>query len=161
MDTLKVVMIILPVIVILFFSIFSCGMFNDISELRDRVNSLNSTLTIVYRTVILLNRTGETNAFIEIQELNLNPAFYEGKLVIVVGEIHGIVTIPEIRLPYNAIISSKSHSFGVLTNMGFKEGSKVIVRGIVAKGFQEYLTGSGWKRGGEVYYIVAVEIEGI
>ncbi|MEM2276638.1 MAG: hypothetical protein QXI73_02140 [Thermoproteota archaeon] len=43
--------------------------------------------------------------------------------------------------------------------MRFKEGGKVVVKGIVTKGFQEYLTGSGWEKSREVYYIVAVEIE--
>lgn len=155
------VMITVLGIVILLSFILSYSVLNGVSELKERVNSLNNTLTIVYKTVTLFNKTSEANAFIKVSELNSNPASYEGKLVVVAGEIHGIVTVPEIRLPHNAVIVSKDQSFGVLTSMKFKEGSKVIVKGIVAKGFQEYLTGGQWEKGKEVYYIVAVEIEEI
>jgi len=159
MDALKILMIIVPLIVFLLFSILSYSMLNAVSELRNRFNDLNNTLTIVYKTVALLNRTGETSIFVEVPELNSNPASYEGKFVIAVGEIHGIVTVPEIRLPYNAVIASGNQSFGVLTSIRFKEGNKVVVKGIITKGFQEYLTVSGWEKSREVYYIVAVEIE--
>ncbi|MEM3466001.1 MAG: hypothetical protein QXU11_06505 [Thermoproteota archaeon] len=81
--------------------------------------------------------------------------------MVTAGEIHNIVTVPEIRLPYNAVISFNNQNFGVSTSLRFKEGSKVIVKGIVTRGFHERLTGSGWKRDKEVYYIIVTEIEEI
>lgn len=156
-----VVTLIVLVILIILFSTVYYSMLNAFSELKDRLNGLNNTLAIIYKSIEMSNKSSGADSFIQVYVLNSNPEAYVGKLVVTVGEIHSIVTVPEIRLPYNAVIVFKNQNFGVSTSLRFKEGGKVIVKGIVTRGFQERLTGSGWERDKEVYYIIVTEIEEI
>jgi hypothetical protein len=93
-----------------------------------------------------------------ISELISNPKIYENKLISITGEFHYIVTIPELKLPYNAVVTSNKNQIGILTNLKIKEGSKVLIIGIFTKGFQEKLSESGWIKDKEVYYITALKI---
>ena len=85
----------------------------------------------------------------------------ENQVVTVRGRIHRIVTIPEIRLPYNAVIDTGTCHIGVFIGQGLedlKEGSEVTIVGIVKKGYVEKLSDEGWVKSKEVYFIVAKEI---
>lgn len=99
--------------------------------------------------------------YVSIPELNANPSYYENKKIAVAGEFHYIATIPEIRLPYNAVVVANNSQIGVLTTLSVREGAKVVVEGILLKGYRERLGESGWIKDGEAYYILAYKIEQI
>jgi len=118
--------------------------------------TITKEFTTQLTTTITMNLPEITQA--NISELVFNPKIYENKLVSITGEFHYIVTIPELKLPYNAVVISNKHQIGVLTNLKIKEGSKVLIIGIFTKGFQEKLSESGWIKDKEVYYITALKI---
>ncbi|MEM2553786.1 MAG: hypothetical protein QXW69_00690 [Nitrososphaerota archaeon] len=118
--------------------------------------TITKEFTTKFTTTITMNLPEITQA--NISELISNPKIYENKLISITGEFHYIVTIPELKLPYNAVVASSKHQIGVLTNFKIKEGSKVLIIGIFTKGFQEKLSESGWIKDKEVYYIMALKI---
>lgn len=118
--------------------------------------TITKEFTTKFTTTITMNLPEITQA--NISELISNPKIYENKLISIIGEFHYIVTIPELKLPYNAIVISNKNQIGVLTNFKIKEGSKVLIIGIFTKGFQEKLSESGWIKDKEVYYIIALKI---
>jgi hypothetical protein len=118
--------------------------------------TITKEFTTQLTTTITMNLPEITQA--NISELISNPKIYENKLISITGEFHYIVTIPELKLPYNAVVTSNKNQIGVLTNLKIKEGSKVLIIGIFTKGFQEKLSESGWIKDKEVYYITALKI---
>jgi len=123
-----------------------------------KYETITKTITKEFITQLttMMNLPEITQA--NISELISNPKIYENKLISITGEFHYIVTIPELKLPYNAVVTSNKNQIGVLTNLKIKEGSRVLIIGIFTKGFQEKLSESGWIKDKEVYYITALKI---
>ena len=123
-----------------------------------KYETITKTITKEFITQLttMMNLPEITQA--NISELISNPKIYENKLISITGEFHYIVTIPELKLPYNAVVTSNKNQIGVLTNLKIKEGSEVLIIGIFTKGFQEKLSESGWIKDKEVYYITALKI---
>jgi len=111
--------------------------------------------------IFWLNResriTNET--YLNLSEIVLNSSLYEGKNLTTVGELHYIVTIPEIRMPFNAVLTSGKFQIGILTSTKVKEGARVLVKGKLVKGYVERLGTNGWVKDKEVYYIIATEVK--
>jgi hypothetical protein len=123
-----------------------------------KYETITKTITKEFTTQLTTTMNLPEITQANISELISNPKIYENKLISITGEFHYIVTIPELKLPYNAVVTSNKNQIGVLTNLKIKEGSKVLIIGIFTKGFQEKLSESGWIKDKEVYYITALKI---
>jgi len=76
------------------------------------------------------------------------------------GTIDGVVTIPEIRLPFNYWLIDKTDEadrIGVLwkEKETLRVGETALVTGIVKSGYEKKLTSEGWVNSTLVYYIEA------
>jgi len=123
-----------------------------------KYETITKTITKEFTTQLTTTMNLPEITQANISELISNPKIYENKLISITGEFHYIVTIPELKLPYNAVVTSNKNQIGVLTNLKIKEGSEVLIIGIFTKGFQEKLSESGWIKDKEVYYITALKI---
>jgi len=126
-----------------------------------QIRSINETMTMIKKSIENMSKTSNNYIYVEISEIISNPSLYIGKRIVVIGTLHYISTIPEIKLPYNAIISSDGKQIGVLTSSKIYDNVKIIVKGIFTKGYQEKLGKEGWIKDKEVYYIIAIEIKKI
>jgi len=83
----------------------------------------------------------------------------ENKLVEVEGVIDGVITIPEIKLPFSHWLideANKTKSIGVLwTGETLTTGEHTLITGIVKSGYEKKLTAEGWVNSTLVYYIKA------
>lgn len=123
---------------------------NKIIEL---INNLNSSL-----------KTPKSNdpILVNLSKLVKNPEKYQGKLIAVIGELHMIASIPEVRYPFNAILTDKSSQIGVeISNSIPYKGVKVMVIGWLNQGTIEKLGKNGWTPSGKTWYIIAAEIHKI
>ena len=126
-------------------------------------------LILVYFTIqekdVLVQRDNLSNEFKnEKQESMITNSCLSLKkhlnhVVTVTGRVHYIIAMPEIKLPYNAVIDTGTCHIGVLINQRVEEGSKITITGIVRKGYIEKLSNNEWVKIKEVYFIVAVQIK--
>lgn len=99
-----------------------------------------------------------------ISEILANPSKWENVLVEVEGIIDGVVTIPEIKLPFNYWLideASKTNRIGVLwTGKGvLRAGEHALITGTVKSGYEKRLTAEGWVNSTLVYYIQAQAVD--
>ena len=95
-----------------------------------------------------------------ISEILANSSLWENKLGLVEGIIDGVVTIPEIRLPFNYWLidkTNKANRIGVLWNgkETLRAGEPALITGIVKSSYEKKLTAEGWANSTLVYYIEA------
>jgi len=95
-----------------------------------------------------------------ISEILANPPSWENKMVQVEGIIDGVVTIPEIKLPFNYWLidkTSEADRIGVLwkEKETLRVGETALVTGIVKSNYEKKLTSEGWVNSTLVYYIEA------
>jgi len=95
-----------------------------------------------------------------ISEILADPSSWENKLVQAEGIIDGVVTIPEIKLPFNYWLIGKTDEadrIGVLWKgkETLRVGETALVTGIVKCGYEQKLTSEGWVNSTLVYYIEA------
>jgi len=81
-------------------------------------------------------------------------------MVQVEGIIDGVVTIPEIKLPFNYWLidkTSEADRIGVLwkEKETLRMGETALVTGIVKSNYEKKLTSEGWVNSTLVYYIEA------
>jgi len=92
-------------------------------------------------------------------EILANPATWENKLVEVEGVIDGVVTIPEIRLPFSYWLideANKTNRIGVSwTGKVLRAGEHALITGTVKSGYEKRLTAEGWLNSTLVYHIEA------
>ena len=136
------------------------SMAQEIQKLREDQNrTYNALMELKNKTI-----PSGTPIFVKISELNSNPSPYQGRLLAVAGEFHSIVTIPEIKLPYNSMLVGDSSQIGVdvgtIGNTGL-EGSKVLVTGWLVQGKEKTLGDKGWVDGRTHWYLEAIEISKI
>jgi len=99
-----------------------------------------------------------------ISEILANPSAWENKLVEVEGIIDGVVTIPEIKLPFNYWLideANKTNKIGVLwIGKGvLRAGEHALTTGTVKSGYEKRLTAEGWVNSVLVYYIEARAVD--
>lgn len=95
-----------------------------------------------------------------ISEILADPSSWENKLVQVEGVIDGVVTIPEIRLPFNYWLidkADKTNRIGVSWNgkETLRAGETALITGTVKSSYEKKLTSEGWVNSTLVYYIEA------
>ena len=134
---------------------------NKFSSMNKQIRNINETITIIKKFIESMNTPNNNYIYVEIAEIISNPFPYIGKRIAVIGTLHFISTIPEIKLPYNAIISSDKEQIGVLISSKIYDNTKVVIKGILVKGYQEKLGKNGWIKEKEIYYIIAIEIKKI
>jgi hypothetical protein len=139
----------------------------ELRKLREEQNKTSNEIAELRSELAeLANKTAYSNnpILVDVSELTSNPTAYQGKLLTVIGEFHSIVTVPEIKLPYNAVIVSESSQIGVDIEpskaVGL-EGSKVLVTGFLMQGTKKELGSEGWVDAGSVRYIEAIEAKKI
>ncbi|MFN3805238.1 MAG: hypothetical protein ACK4SY_09295 [Pyrobaculum sp.] len=143
---------------------------NEVTQVRSQLEGLNKALVDIStkveynsRQVIeIRERLAEVETYINKSYVNGSSSErHIGMPIAVVGEIHTLVTIPEVRYPYNAVLTIGGQTVGVYTTQRYREGAKVVVIGYLAKGYVEQLTERGWQKTKEVHYIHALEIKEI
>jgi len=122
---------------------------------------LSSEKTETAKAPAAPSEEGASEALVSLTQVVQNISFYEGKVITTSGEIHFIASAPEVKMPFNAVLTSGGSQIGVLTPAHIREGSKVVVKGRLVKGYVEYLSANGWVKDGEVFYILAEEIHEI
>lgn len=99
-----------------------------------------------------------------VSEIVANPALLENQTVEVEGMIDGVITIPEVRLPFNHWLvdkGDKKSKIGLLwaNDEALEVGSYVRIVGTVTKGYAQRLAMEGWVNSSPVYYIEAITAE--
>ena len=163
MKTEALILALLFLIIVLGFTLIY-SLSSEISGMKAQIGRINESLGSVKAFIEKVNKTSSSSdeyTCVAVSEVVSNPSRYENRRIVVVGEFHHIATIPEIRLPYNAVVASNNSQIGVSTTLNVREGARVRVEGVLVKGYQERLGENGWVREREVYYIVAIRIEQI
>lgn len=132
------------------------------SSMNKQIKNINDMITMIKKSIENMSKPNNNDyIYVEISEIISNPSSYIGKRIAVIGTLHFISTIPEIKLPYNAIISSDKEQIGVLISSKIYDNTKVIIKGILVKGYQVKLGKNGWIKEKKIYYIIAIEIKKI
>jgi len=108
--------------------------------------------------------TAPSPAKTTISEILANPSKWENVLVEVEGVIDGVVTIPEIKLPFKYWLideANKANKIGVSwTGRGVLcAGEHALITGTVKSGYEKRLTAEGWVNSVLVYYIEAQAVD--
>jgi hypothetical protein len=131
------------------------------SDMNESYLSLANISLTINKLRNEINVASENAIYVNVSELLESPEAYEGKMIAVLGEFHNVATIPEIKLPYNAVLADGKYQIGVSTSQSVSEGSSVIVEGLFVKGTIKKLGSSGWVDSGSVWYIEAVRLRRI
>lgn len=135
-----------------------------VNFIQEEVASLRGYVKEVLRELAkIIEILASSSMEVNISSILSNPEAWENKVIIVEGTIHILITIPELKYPYNYILREEDgkKSIGVFWDKAPlpHEGALVRVLGIVKKGYVQKLTGTGWVNHRLVWYIEAIAIK--